>query len=120
MKIIVCLNIVAIVLLLFIPLLTPIRKMSTDAALNSIEQEYLRSDITKEERDRYDFYAMWIRGNQRSCLELLSQTTTILLIVVILMTINTILFYKQRNSKNYKASQVSNMPLNPDSDSHRE
>lgn len=120
MKTIVCLNIAAIVLLLFIPLLTPIRKMSTDAALDGIEKEHLRSDLSKDERDRYDFFAMWIRGNQKSCQKCLSQTKTILLIVVILMTINTILFFKQRDMKNSQGSQVSNMAPHPDAASRRE
>jgi hypothetical protein len=46
-------------------------KVKTDWALSNIERSYLRSDLTREEKENLDFYMGWILSNQKTATEML-------------------------------------------------
>jgi hypothetical protein len=49
----------------------PIMKVDTDWAISTIETKYLRSDLTSEERESFEFFKGWILSNQRTTSEML-------------------------------------------------
>ncbi|WFB35083.1 hypothetical protein P3T73_13030 [Kiritimatiellota bacterium B12222] len=40
-------------------------KLSTEAAINGIERELVKTDLTPNEYDRLDFFKLWVVGNQK-------------------------------------------------------
>ena len=42
----------------------PLMKMTTDMAISAIEEQFLRENLSAKEKESFDFYARWIRGNQ--------------------------------------------------------
>ena len=50
----------------------PIVKIDTDWAVSTIESKYLRSDLTTEERDSFDFFKWSILNNQQVTSEMLA------------------------------------------------
>jgi hypothetical protein len=49
----------------------PIMKVKTDRAVSTIETQYLRGDLTTEERDSFEFFKGWILSNQQVTSEML-------------------------------------------------
>jgi hypothetical protein len=50
----------------------PIIKLDTDWAVGAIETKYLRSDLTTEERDSFEFFKWSILSNQQVTSEMLA------------------------------------------------
>ena len=49
----------------------PIMKVDTDWAIRSIQAKYLRSDLTSEEKENFEFFKGWILSNQQTTSEML-------------------------------------------------
>ena len=49
----------------------PIMKIRTDWAISTVETEFLRRDLTSEEKKSFEFFKGWILSNQRTTSEML-------------------------------------------------
>jgi len=88
----------------------PIMKMTTELAMDSIERDFLRDDLSEEERNSYDFYARWIEGNQsgvnRAWGHASSSLFYMLVGTLILNLFNLFAIIKERlNKRKHKAEQ---------------
>ena len=87
-------------------------KMTTEMAMDSIERDFIREDLSEEERKSYDFYARWIKGNQsglnRAWGHASSSIFHMLVGTLILNLFNLFVIVKERlNKRKYKAEQGS-------------
>ena len=56
--------IVCVVILVQSTLMTPLMKLRTGMAMEQIEKEYLRADLTEKQTEGYEFRKKWILWNQ--------------------------------------------------------
>ena len=79
----------------------PIMKMPTDEAVRSIENNFLRKDLTLDEQSSFDFYSRWIRGNQDGVSRAFSNASSAISLLfyatLILNIYNLVTYLKKRN-----------------------
>ena len=77
-------------------LMTPITKWPTFMAVERIQSDFIRSDLTQDEKKQLDFHISWIQSNQSGSYSAYKFTLRILAVISALVVIQNIYLIRKQ------------------------